>query len=85
MLTPRGPDNVSSLDLVLAADAVLTVTLHAGCGTGAPLHRAREARHRGRLCGLDPSPASVRRAALRFLDGVASAVRRLGSGRRGPG
>jgi ubiquinone/menaquinone biosynthesis C-methylase UbiE len=37
-------------DRVMSAKSVLDV----GCGTGALLHRAREAGHTGRLCGLDP-------------------------------
>jgi SAM-dependent methyltransferase len=37
--------------LVMAAGSVLDV----GCGTGMLLHRAREAGHSGRLCGLDPA------------------------------
>lgn len=39
------------LRLVMSAGTVLDV----GCGTGALLHRAREAGHSGRLCGLDPA------------------------------
>ncbi|MFF2811926.1 class I SAM-dependent methyltransferase [Streptomyces sp. NPDC058000] len=61
VLNPWGPDNDFYLALVLAADAVLDV----GCGTGTLLHRAREAGHPGRLCGLDPSPGMLRRARRR--------------------
>ena len=43
------------LPLVLSADAVLDV----GCGTGELLRRAREAGHRGHLCGLDPADAML--------------------------
>ncbi|MFJ1703734.1 class I SAM-dependent methyltransferase [Kitasatospora sp. NPDC088346] len=47
--------------LVMGADSVLDV----GCGTGAMLHRAREAGHRGRLVGLDPNRAALDRARRR--------------------
>lgn len=49
------------LPLVMAAGAVLDV----GCGTGAMLHEAREAGHRGRLCGLDPAPGMLAQARRR--------------------
>jgi ubiquinone/menaquinone biosynthesis C-methylase UbiE len=49
------------LPLVMAAEAVLDV----GCGTGALLHRAREAGHRGRLTGLDPGAAMLDQARRR--------------------
>jgi SAM-dependent methyltransferase len=45
------------LSYVLEAASVLDV----GCGTGRLLHRAREAGHGGRLCGIDPDPASLAR------------------------
>src|SRR3984957_16786065 len=48
------------LELVMSAAAVLDV----GCGTGALLGRAREAGHRGRLCGLDPADGMLARARL---------------------
>jgi SAM-dependent methyltransferase len=47
--------------LVMSAQAVLDV----GCGTGALLHRAREAGHSGRLCGLDPAGAMLEQARRR--------------------
>ncbi len=49
------------LPLVMAAGAVLDV----GCGTGMLLHRAREAGHTGRLCGIDPADAMLDRARTR--------------------
>src|SRR3984957_10242877 len=49
------------LELVMSAAAVLDV----GCGTGALLHRAREAGHRGRLCGLDPAAGMLAQARRR--------------------
>ena len=68
----RYPADAFYLDLVMAADAVLDV----GCGTGAMLHRAREAGHRGRLVGLDPDRAMLelarRRGDIEWVDGVAA-------------
>jgi SAM-dependent methyltransferase len=61
VLNPWGPSDDFYLDLVMAADRVLDV----GCGTGSLLHRAREAGHTGRLCGLDPDPAMLARARSR--------------------
>lgn len=49
------------LPLVMSAEAVLDV----GCGTGALLHRAREAGHTGRLCGLDPAGGMLEPARQR--------------------
>jgi SAM-dependent methyltransferase len=49
------------LPLVMSAASVLDV----GCGTGALLHRARDAGHKGRLCGLDPAPGMVAQARKR--------------------
>ena len=49
------------IELVMSADAVLDV----GCGTGALLHRAREAGHGGRLCGLDPADGMLAQARRR--------------------
>lgn len=49
------------LPLVMSARSVLDV----GCGTGALLHLARESRHTGRLCGLDPAKAMLQQAQKR--------------------
>jgi SAM-dependent methyltransferase len=49
------------LPLVTAAGSVLDV----GCGTGSLLHRAREAGHTGRLCGLDPAAGMLEQARQR--------------------
>jgi SAM-dependent methyltransferase len=49
------------LDLVMSAGAALDV----GCGTGILLHRAREAGHAGRLCGLDPAAGMLQQARKR--------------------
>lgn len=49
------------LPLVMSARAVLDV----GCGTGELLHRARDAGHKGRLCGLDPAEAMLGQARRR--------------------
>lgn len=61
VLNPWGPSDDFYLGLVMAAERVLDV----GCGTGALLHRARDAGHRGRLCGLDPDPAMLGQARSR--------------------
>lgn len=63
------------LPLVMSARAVLDV----GCGTGMLLHRARQAGHTGRLCGLDPGPGMLaqarRRSDIEWVPGdIASAA-----------
>ena len=57
---PSG-DSGFYLPLVMSAEAVLDV----GCGTGMLLHRARDAGHTGRLCGLDPAEGMLRQARRR--------------------
>ncbi|WP_037603398.1 class I SAM-dependent methyltransferase [Streptacidiphilus rugosus] len=60
-------------DLVMAAGSALDV----GCGTGQLLHLARSRGHQGRLAGIDPDAASLRRARAResrveWVDGTAA-------------
>jgi len=62
VLNPWGPSDDFYLDLVMSAGCVLDV----GCGTGSLLHRARDAGHTDRLCGLDPDPAMLDQARARF-------------------
>jgi len=45
---------------VMGAASVLDV----GCGTGSMLHAARDAGHKGRLCGLVPAPGMLAQAGL---------------------
>ena len=52
------------LPLVLSAESVLDV----GCGTGELLRLAREAGHRGRLCGLDPAMPMLGEARRKRMD-----------------
>ena len=61
VLNPWGPSDDFYLSYVMEASSVLDV----GCGTGMLLHRAREAGHTGRLCGLDPDVAALDRAGER--------------------
>jgi SAM-dependent methyltransferase len=61
LLNPWGPSDDFYLSYVMDAPSVLDV----GCGTGGLLHRAREAGHGGRLCGVDPDLAALGRARRR--------------------
>lgn len=74
VLSGWGPDDDFYLALAMTAESVLDV----GCGTGRVLHRVRDAGHRGRLCGIDPDPASMRRARQRddveWVDGTAASM-----------
>ena len=55
------PDFDFYLPLIMSAESVLDV----GCGTGELLRLAREAGHKGRLCGLDPAEAMLQQARKR--------------------
>jgi len=74
VLNPWGPSDDFYLALVMDAASVLDV----GCGTGALLHRARESGHPGRLCGVDPDPASLRvarrRTNIEWVAGTAASM-----------
>jgi len=74
VLNPWGPGDDFYLELVMDATSVLDV----GCGTGALLHRARETGHPGRLCGVDPDPASLRvarrRTDIEWVAGTAASM-----------
>ncbi len=63
------------LPMIMSADSALDV----GCGTGALLKAAREAGHKGRLCGLDPALGMLERARdqedIEWILGDTSAVR----------
>jgi SAM-dependent methyltransferase len=61
VMNPWGASDWFYFDLVLSADRVLDV----GCGTGLLLHRARDAGHKGRLCGLEPNPDMLEQAQVR--------------------
>jgi ubiquinone/menaquinone biosynthesis C-methylase UbiE len=60
----------------LEANSVLDV----GCGTGQMLHQLREAGHAGRLAGIDPDAAALRRARRRedliieWIEGTAADI-----------
>jgi SAM-dependent methyltransferase len=74
VLNPWGPSDAFYFALVMDARSVLDV----GCGTGALLHRARQAGHAGRLCGLDPDPAMLgmarRRSDIEWAAGTAASM-----------
>ena len=74
VLNAWGPSDDFYLALVMDAKSVLDV----GCGTGALLHRARQAGHAGRLCGLDPDHASLgvarRRTDIEWVAGTAASM-----------
>jgi SAM-dependent methyltransferase len=74
VMNPWGASDDFYLALVMDATSVLDV----GCGTGAMLHRARQAGHAGRLCGLDPDRASLdvarRRTDIEWVAGTAASM-----------
>jgi ubiquinone/menaquinone biosynthesis C-methylase UbiE len=74
VLYPRRQDHDFYFPMVMDAASVLDI----GCGTGTLLHRAREAGHTGRLCGLDPDHAMLaqarRRADIEWLEGTAATM-----------
>jgi SAM-dependent methyltransferase len=73
-LNPWGPDDDFYLPLALEAGTVLDV----GCGTGTLLARARADGHRGRLVGVDPDAAMLRRArrhrGIEWMEGRAASL-----------
>lgn len=60
-MNPGRDDFAFYRPMIMEAASVLDV----GCGTGAMLHEARDAGHRGRLCGLDPAPGMLAQARRR--------------------
>lgn len=74
VLNAWGPSDDFYLALVMDAKSVLDV----GCGTGALLHRARQAGQAGRLCGVDPDRAMLgvarRRADIEWVKATAAAM-----------
>jgi ubiquinone/menaquinone biosynthesis C-methylase UbiE len=70
----RRPADAFHHRLVMAAGSVVDV----GCGTGAMLHHARDAGHRGELAGIDPDPARLararRREGIEWVLGAAAAL-----------
>jgi ubiquinone/menaquinone biosynthesis C-methylase UbiE len=58
---PHSPGDAFYLPLLMSSTTVLDI----GCGTGTLLHRARDAGHTGRLCGLDPADAMLNQARKR--------------------
>lgn len=75
VLNPSGPSDDFYLALMMDATSVVDV----GCGTGALLHRARQAGHDGRLCGVDPDHASLsvarRRTDIEWVARTAASMR----------
>jgi SAM-dependent methyltransferase len=71
-----GTSDALYTEAALAANSVLDV----GCGTGQMLHQLREAGHTGRLVGIDPDAAALRRArrrgdlAIEWVEGSAADI-----------
>ena len=61
-----GTSDAFYTEAALAAHSVLDV----GCGTGQMLHRLRDDGHTGRLAGIDPDAAALRRARRRADLGI---------------
>lgn len=59
--TTPGSSDAFYTDVAMSAGSVLDV----GCGTGQMLHHLRDTGHTGRLAGIDPDDASLRRARRR--------------------
>jgi ubiquinone/menaquinone biosynthesis C-methylase UbiE/RimJ/RimL family protein N-acetyltransferase len=73
------PDFAFYLPLVMSARSVLDI----GCGTGELLRVAREAGHRGDLCGLDPADPMLEHARVRTdIDWVVGTLASLRTDRR---
>jgi SAM-dependent methyltransferase len=74
VLNPWGSSEDFYLALVMNATSVLDV----GCGTGQLLHRARQAGHTGRLCGIDPDRAMLgvarRHTDIEWVAGTAASM-----------
>ena len=75
IMNPWRPCDDFYLGLVMSAERVLDV----GCGTGMLLRKARQAGHRGRLCGLDPDQSMLdqarQRADIEWVSGSAASAR----------
>lgn len=73
-INPWDASDTCYLSYIMAAESVLDV----GCGTGRLLHGARAKGHLGRLCGVDPDAASLRRARVRtdieWVEGTAADI-----------
>jgi len=75
VLNPWGPSDDFYLGIIMQAASALDV----GCGTGVLLQHARDAGHRGRLCGVDPDPAMLaiarQRGDVEWEEATAAAMR----------
>lgn len=75
--TAPGTSDALYTELATSARSVLDV----GCGTGQMLHCLRDRGHTGRLAGVDPDAASLRRArrrddlAVEWVEGTAADIR----------
>jgi SAM-dependent methyltransferase len=77
---PWRPEPGSSDALYTQAAMAANSVLDVGCGTGQMLHRLRDDGHTGRLAGIDPDAAALRRARRRedldieWVDGTAADI-----------